>query len=381
MKVEKDLKIAFVVAAPITASVFLKPHIEKVSNKYEIDIIGNFEKTAPIVGNGQILSIPIKRNISVLHDFKVLIKLIRLFREKEYDAIISVSPKAGLLAMTAAWVAQIGVRIHWYTGQVWITKIGLTRLLLKTSDRIVGKLSTDVLVDSPSQRQFLIDQNLINSGKSSVLGLGSICGIDILRFRPNEIARNRIRSELGIRDEECVYLYLGRVTKDKGILDLVEAYCALNPRIERHLIIAGPDEEDLVEGISQELTASGLPFSILGFVENAEALMCASDIFCLPSYREGFGQAVIEAGSCAVPAIASAIYGLTDAVQDGVTGMLFRPRDVTDLALKMTYLAEKPDYRANLGVASRERVLDNFTQEIIVNLFDEYLAVKLDTKK
>ncbi|WP_157132829.1 glycosyltransferase [Marinobacter algicola] len=121
-------RIAFVVATPDTAVAFLSGHIDALSKYYDIDLIANFPNGYnSLLPLNKMLHVPIHRDINIWHDFVTLIKLARLFASNRYDAVHSVTPKAGLLAMTAAWIAQVPVRHHTFTGQVWVTKDGLFR--------------------------------------------------------------------------------------------------------------------------------------------------------------------------------------------------------------------------------------------------------------
>ena len=244
-----------------------------------------------------------------------------------------------------------------FTGQVWATRSGLARAGLKGIDRLIHRLSTHSLVDSPSQRAFLLEERIIRADRSSVLGDGSVSGIDVDRFHPDAAARREVRRALEIDENDFVFLYVGRINADKGVADLARAFCAVHRETPRaRLVLVGPEEGQAGEEVRAILAPAHDAVRWIGFSREAERYMAAADVFCLPSYREGFGSVLIEAAATGLPAIASRIYGITDAVEDGVTGLLHPPRDVDELARKMALIAEDEALRGmvlNRLVATR----------------------------
>src|SRR5262249_29157030 len=161
-----------------------------------------------------------------------------------FDLVQSVTAKAGLLAMVAAWATRIPVRVHTFTGQVWATRTGFSRAALKLLDKLVARAATFVLADSPSQREYLVAEGIIQPSKSAVLGKGSISGVDPARFRPDPSARRIVRESLAIAECAVTLLFVGRLHRDKGVLDLARAFARLaDRRPDVHLVIVGPDEE------------------------------------------------------------------------------------------------------------------------------------------
>ena len=152
--------------------------------------------------------VPIVRPIALWSDIRALWVLYWKFKKNPPLVVHSITPKAGLLSMIAAWLACIPVRVHSFTGQVWATKNGSMRLLLKAADKCIFALATEILVDSPSQRNFLIEQGVVTAERSSVLGAGSICGVNTKRFSPNETVREIVRNELETTSDAVVCLYL-----------------------------------------------------------------------------------------------------------------------------------------------------------------------------
>lgn len=355
-------RLCFVVSSDMTAKAFLLEHIRAAAQVHEVAVVANTVDTSALRALGvpvDITPVAIERRIAPLADLAALWALYRHFRRERFDLVHSLTPKAGLLAALAGALAGVPVRLHTFTGQVWATRSGFGRWLLKRIDALTAAACTHVLADSGSQRDFLVDEGVVPADRIAVLAQGSVCGVDAGRFKPDAAARARIRAGWGAAPDAVVFLYLGRLTVDKGLLDLARAFADVPGAV---LAMVGPDEEGLTERIRAACGAQAGQLRFVGYTGEPQAFMAAADVFVLPSYREGFGSTVIEAATCGVPAIASRIYGLTDAVVDGVTGFLVPPRDPASLALRMRELAGDASLRQRLGMAARERAVRDFSQ-------------------
>jgi glycosyltransferase involved in cell wall biosynthesis len=270
-------------------------------------------------------------------------------------------PKTGLLATLAGWLAGVPVRMHTFTGQVWANKRGWKRGALKRFDKLIVLFSTHVLVDSPSQRDFLVAEGVLPQGKGIVIGRGSICGVDEHRFHPDAQVRDVMRAELGIGSEQTVILFLGRLNRDKGILDLAATFANIaSQQADLVLVLVGAEEDVPFTRVQELCGVYRERLRRVSFTPDPERYMAAADIFCLPSYREGFGQVIIEAGASGVPTVASRIYGITDAVEDGETGLLFPTGNVAALTQTLLKLITDHDLRQRMGAAARVRALELF---------------------
>jgi glycosyltransferase involved in cell wall biosynthesis len=268
--------------------------------------------------------------------------------------------------MTAAALAQVPVRIHTFTGQVWANRSGFQRTMLKAFDTWLAAMATHTLVDSESQRAFLLREGVLSAGKSRVLCHGSISGVDIERFRPDPELSTKMRASQEVAESAVVFLYLGRLKRDKGVLDLALAFSQLARDHEgAYLLIVGPDEDNIETDIRQLCGHCISRVRLHGYTDNPEQWLAACDVLCLPSYREGFGTSIIEAASTGLPAIGSRIYGITDAIEEGVTGLLHNPGDVGDLKDKMRILAENDKLRRSLGRAARERAQCYYSKDTV----------------
>ena len=361
------LRVCFVVASPLTARAFLSGHVAALSRRYAVDMAADAADPAElgdIPAHARIFRVPIRRKVAPLADLVALAKLILHFWRERYAAVSSVTPKAGMLALLAATLARVPLRVHIFTGQVWATRAGWQRSLLRAADRFMARLATHILADSPSQRDFMIAEGVAPGEKIRVLGDGSICGVDETRFRPDAGRREAVRRAQGIPEEAVIFLFLGRLNRDKGVLDLADAFAALG-RPDAWLLVVGPDEGNMRAAMEARLGPAQARCRFVGYTNRPEDFMAAADVFCLPSYREGFGMVIVEAAATGMPAMASRIYGVTDAVEDEVTGLLHRPGDVAAIAAMMALLASDPGWRRAMGNAARARALRLFSAEAV----------------
>jgi len=375
-------KICVLAATPLTVHFFLKPHLVEFSRHFDVTLACNPKNDAylpPLDLPVHQTTVGMERKISPLRDLITLFELFSLFRRERFDLVVSVVPKAGLLGMLAAFLAGVPRRVHIFQGEVWASRRGLMRGLLKAMDKVIAKSATHVLAVSPSERLFLEEQGVVRPGQVSVLGSGSISGVDMLRFRPDTEARSSLRNEHAIPDDAVMCLFLGRLTADKGVFDLVQAFASCgknNPKL--WLMLVGPDEEGVGPRLLSTLTGEVAGRLLVeGFTHTPERYIAAADFLCLPSYREGFGMVVIEAAAAGIPSIGSHIYGVSDAIVENETGLLVPPGDAPQLAAALSRLAGDEALRERLALAGRTRVENEFRQEKVVagyvNYFRELL--------
>ncbi len=369
----KDKKICFVAAIELSIRVFMVGHLKRLSNEYSITVAVNTDNTGFLKPYGldvKVFPVRILRRPAPASDVLALFRLYRFFKREGFDAVHSITPKAGLLSMFAAYLAGVPIRIHTFTGQVWATAKGTKRWFLKSMDKLIARCATHVLADSRSQLDFIIREGVVWGEKASVIGNGSICGVDSERFRPDPETRKMVREQLSIPEDSILFLFLGRLTFDKGLLDLAGAFAKVCRSAENiHLLVAGPDEEGMKEKMLSLCSEQPDRIHFYDFTDAPERFMAAADVFCMPSYREGFGIVVIEAGAAGVSSIGTRIYGVVDAIEDNVTGYLYGPGNVEELAEKMLKMIDEPSRRTEMGGRARERAIGLFSKEIVADAF------------
>ncbi|MBT3737799.1 MAG: glycosyltransferase family 4 protein [Candidatus Marinimicrobia bacterium] len=352
------------------ARVFLAHQINRLVDFYDVTIISNMSNYEDVLDNisnkVNVVSLPIERNINLFADIKALFLLVSLFRSNNFSLVHSVSPKAGLLSAIAGWTARVPNRVHTFTGQVWATKNGFSRWALKLLDKLIVRINTEILVDSHSQQEFLIKESVLSINNSTVLGNGSICGVDTKRFSPSLLNKKIIRNKLNIDQDDVVILYVGRLKEEKGVVKLANAFLNISKKNKNiSMVIVGPDEENLKEKLVQILNVCIDSVRFIGFTKKPEHYMMASDILILPSYREGFGNVIIEAASIGIPSIVTDIYGLNDSIVNGETGLLTSVNSNESMEDAMDKLVKDKSLRIKMGNKARLRASEFFSQEFI----------------
>lgn len=368
-------KICFIVSSPLTVKAFLLQHIKLLSTEFDVYLIANFAEdssrnVSPFLK--RVFDVKIERDITIFRDLKAVLQLKKILNEQRFDAIHTVTPKAGLIGMLAGKLAGVKIRTHIFTGQVWYTRTGFMKFLLMNMDKLLVSFSTNILVDSLAQRAFLIDHHIISRNKSKVLGdKGSISGVDVNKFTPDIVVRKKYRQELKYSGRDAVFLFLGRLNSDKGIIDLAQAFSLLqNEASNVKLLFIGFDEENLLPKIKEIVGNDNLKF--YGPTDAPEKLLQVGDVLCLPSYREGFGTTVIEGSILQLPIICSDTYGLKETIIDNKTGLRHQVKDVQSIYIQMKKLANDPALRLEMGLAGREYVLNNFNALKISEKWLEY---------
>lgn len=326
-----------------------------------------------------LIELRIPRDIEFLNDIRALISMYSTFKTEKFDIIHSTTPKAGLLSSIAGYFARTPLRIHTFTGQTWAESKGLKRLFFKMLDSLIISLNHHCYADSESQMMFLISEGVCQKNDISVLGSGSLSGVNLERFNAKNFSDTdnaALRDALNISHDSMVIIFVGRITKDKGILELLKAFeqLLLN-QFDVSLLLVGPvDEELLVDGLEfHSYISKNNKIVATGFTDSPEKYLSIADIFCLPSYREGFGTVIIESAAMGLPSVASKIYGLSDAVKDGETGILVDVKCVPSLVSALGKLLDNNMLRAEMGLKACYRAKSEFDSfELSKLVFDEY---------
>lgn len=316
-------------------------------------------------------AIAMTRRITPWRDLVALARLWHKLRRLKPVIVHAHTPKAGLLGILAACLARTPVRIYHVHGCPFTAAHGLRRRLLQWMERIACRCASEVWAVSDSLRAMLISERLCPQGKIRVLAKGTINGIDADgRFTPDRFppaARLAQRSALGVPAGAIVLGYVGRIVRDKGLRELVAAWRLLREQYPGlHLLVVGPFEQqdplpaDVVATLREDPR-----IHLTGMVVDAASAYAAMDLCVLPSYREGFGLAALEAAAMQLPVVATDIPGCIDAVQKGVTGSLVPPRDHLALAQAIVDYVRNPQLRQQHGRAGRQRVLRDFRPETV----------------
>ena len=381
-----QIRIARISTVPFYVAAQLKRQIAFLGQQgAEVTVVARNEPALAEfdgMSNVSCYAIDIPRSISPWRDFMALLRLFYFFRQQQIHIAHSTTPKAGLLTALAAFLANVPIRLHTFTGQPWVTMQGVKRWLSRGSDILIGKLNTRCYADSPSQRLFLISEKLLAADHLFVMGVGSLAGVDIQRFDAQRFShddRRALRKTMDIPEDAPGLLVIGRITIDKGIRELVRAFQALRAMgSDARLVFVGRFDTD--SGVEGSLSSNDLEniqgTHFVGYTDIPEAYMAITDILCLPSYREGFGTVVIEAAAMGVPTVGTDIYGLSDAVLHNETGILVPPRNVDALTKALARLLADPALRIKMGAAALRRAHAVFDAESLNALVtQEYVSL------
>lgn len=327
-------------------------------------------------------AVEMPRRITPLRDLVSVARLRRVLREIRPAIVHAHTPKGGLLGMIAATLAGVPVRVYHMRGLPLMTASGLKRRLLRATEALSCRLAHQVFCVSHSLRAVAVEEGVCPPAKIRVLLAGSGNGVDASgRFNPDAVgprARTETRARFGIPADASVIGFVGRLVRDKGLVELASAWQQLREDFpEARLLLVGPWEpQDPVPAEIRTRLESDPRVHLAGSDWNTPPLYAAMDLVALPTYREGFPNVPLEAAAMGLPVVATRIPGCVDAVWDGATGTLVPPRDGDALARALrAYLADRL-LRQQHGCAGRERVLREFQQETLWEaLYQEYLKL------
>jgi len=315
-------------------------------------------------------AVEMTRSISPVRDLLALWRLYRLFGRLRPDVVHAHTPKGGMLGVVAARLARVPAVLYTIHGLPFASATGVRRALLKACELVSCRLAHRVLCVSGSMRSLAVAEKLTGAEKLSVIAHGSIGGIDAVdRFNPamHAVAGKDWRIAIGIPAEATVVTFIGRLTRDKGVLELERAWQKVRAGdASAHLVLVGPVdscEREVVDAL--ERLRGDARVRAIGLEWNTPPILAASDLLVLPTYREGFGVTLLEAAAMALPVVASAVPGCTDAVVPGLTGTLVAVRDVDALVHAIDSYLQNPVVRAAHGAAARSRVVRDFRPEHI----------------
>lgn len=374
-------KICIVASAPAGIVSFWKTNIEKLSQSFDVYVVANFDN--PSVFEGLNIKgcqrVNIERRPTIKSGLKAIGQLTDYFKKEKFDAFISMSSNASLVAAIAGRRAHIPFRARIFTGQIWCHMSGLKRLFFKTIDRFTVALNTHLLVDGRSQQEYLVKNGILKEGQSVVLANGSICGVDVQKFCPNAEKRKEERDRLGFESTDVVFTFMGRINRDKGTYELLDAFNLLAQKSKNVKLMLIGSSEGIDDSTFQQYENIRYKENLIcyGFTKTPYWALQAGDVFCLPSYREGFGMSVIEAAALGMPVVASDAYGMRDSFVDGVTGKKCKVKDVQTLYECMKFMYENPDVAKDYGNAGRKRVVEMFSMELVSNAWLEYFVKKI----
>ena len=313
------------------------------------------------------IGVSMERHVSPLKDLISLIRLIRVMRKERPVMVHSMTPKAGLLCMMAAWIAHVPIRVHTFTGLVWPTQIGLSRKILMLTDRITCFCATHIIPEGEGVKHDL--SSCITDKPMRVLGYGNVRGVDLDYWKRSGGSRTEgWLSERREKKEPFTFVFVGRIVRDKGVNELVNAFSRLNKNYpDTRLLLVGPVEDDLDPVLPETRMAIEKEESIIsvGSQKDVRPYYEASDALVFPSYREGFPNVVLEAGAMELPSIVTDINGSREIIEEGVNGVIVPPRDESALYEAMEDMVTHPEKVSKMSAKSRPMIAARYEQSFV----------------
>lgn len=326
--------------------------------------------------NVKFYPIPFSRIISPLSDIRAVLKLIHIFRKERFDIVQYSTPKASLLGSIAAFLAKVPIRIYILWGLYYTGQTGLKYKLFKFFEKIICSISNNIIPISREMIEFALSEGLGQKEKYEVILNGSACGVDLQRFNPKKWpnARSEIRSKYHIPERAIVTGVIARLTGDKGINELVSAFSEIAEEINYTylLIVGGQEEKDKLRPDIEDIIKTNPLILAVGWQENPIPYYMAMDIFCLPTYREGFGKVNLEAQAMGLPVVSTNVIGPRESVDTDKTGFLVEPRSSKALIEPLKKLILDSELRKDMGQKGRKRIEQMFDSKNVIQAVVEH---------
>ena len=361
---KKSIRISTI---PLSLDVLLQGQLRMLSEHYEVVGVSSpgeeLDKVAQREGI-RTIAVPMERKISPFKDLVSLFRLIRLFHREKPWMVHSLTPKAGLLAMTAAWICRVPVRIHMFTGLVFPTTTGLKQKILMATDSITCACATNVLPEGKGVKKDL-EHFRITSKPLQIIGNGNINGIDLEFFdRTPEVME---QAEKYRKEEVVTFCFVGRIVRDKGMNELVAAFQRLHQAYPNtRLVLVGPFEEKLdpVLPETRQVIEQHAAIEWMGWQNDIRPFLAASEVFVFPSYREGFPNVVLQAGAMGLPSIVTDINGSSEIITEGVNGSIIPSQDEEALYKAMEKLLDTEE-RRKLAQQARPQIANRYERKAL----------------
>jgi len=382
MSINKKLKLVRITTVPFSLEKLLDGQLRFMSSYYEVTAISSERERLKAYGKLEgvpVFYLSLTRKITPIQDLKAVWKLY-VFLKKEAPHIVHThTPKAGIVGMLAAYLAKVPHRLHTVGGLPLMEATGLKRRLLNGVEKATYKLATRVYTNSKGLHGFIISKGFISSPKLKIIGRGSSNGIDTNYFSSTHFSEEAIiykRNQLHIPLIDFVFVFVGRIVRDKGINEMVHAFVTL---LASHpnstLLLVGPFENDLnpISKNTVHQIENHPKIITTGFQEDVRIYLALSNALVFPSYREGFPNVVMQAGAMGLPSIVSDINGCNEIIEEGVNGLIHPPKNREALANAMLKILNDNALNQKLKEGARKKITDYYERKEIWNkLLEEY---------
>lgn len=377
------IKLIRTSTVPVSLNILLRGQLEFLNEYYKVIAVSGAGKDLTEVKereNVDVYSIPMQRNISLFKDWKSFFKLYLFFRKTKPEIVHSITPKAGLLSMAAAYFARVPIRIHTFTGLVFPSKDGPFQKLLIWMDRMLCFFATNIYPEGKGVKNDLLNYK-ITKKPLKVLANGNVNGIDTSYFNPNlfsDSLKISLRDSINISSKDFVYVFVGRLVGDKGLNELIGAFNSLACDNIK-LILVGPYEHalDPLKSLTLQIVESNQNIISVGYQIDVRPYLAISNCLVFPSYREGFPNVVLQAGSMGLPSIVTNINGSNEIIIDGINGVIIPPKNEIALLKAMKEIKTEEELVLSLQANARKMVVDRYEQQKVWDaLLAEYKSLE-----
>jgi glycosyltransferase involved in cell wall biosynthesis len=323
--------------------------------------------------------VPMTRKITPIKDLVCLWKLIKIFRKENPDIVHTHTPKAGLLGMLASKISGVKVRIHTVAGLPLMVEKGFKFQLLKFIEKLTYASANHVWPNSFSLLNYIEERKLTKEQKLKVISKGSSNGIDLSRFSIanfNLDILSEVKKSIDYNADNIYLLSIGRLVKDKGIIELVETFKSLQFNQQNiKLVLVGKFEmelDPLPTNILEEIKTNANIIHI-DWTAYVEYYISLATLFVFPSHREGFPNVLLQSGALGTPIICSSIAGNVDIVEDDNTGLCFEVGNIMQMEKQITFALNNPDRMKGMAEKLKNSIFKFYDREIIWNaILQEY---------
>ena len=381
-------KLIRITTVPLSLEKLLENQPHFFSSYFDITLVSSDENSLSKIASEQgVKCFPLEmtRKITPLQDLRCLVQLVRFLRKEQPYFVHSHTPKAGIIGMLAAYIARVPVRMHTVAGMPLMEATGFKRRILNLVERINYFCATRVYPNSKGLQDFIIQSTFCKATKLKVLGSGSSNGIDTTYFDPDQVSENQketLKKELHIKSTDYVYCFVGRLVKDKGIDELIQAFAAISDKNKAaKLILVGHTEADLDPLLPETLHSIEFNENIIevGFQNDVRPYLSIAHVFTFPSYREGFPNVVLQANAMGIPCIVSDINGCNEIISSGDNGLIIPSKNSSILQEKMELISTDPNQIKLNKTEIRALIKTKFERKVFWHLLlEEYKALERD---
>lgn len=374
-------KLIRITTIPLSLEKLLENQLKYMAVFFDVTAVSSKKERLEKFGKNQKVTtfyVELTRKITPIQDIKAVIKLYIFLKKEKPHIVHSHTPKAGIVGMLASYLAKVPNRLHTVAGLPLLEAKGIKRTILNIVEKLTYKCATKVYPNSFGLQEIIIKNKFTNPKKLKVLANGSSNGIDLNYFNPtlfSEEQNNTLKKQLNIKKEDFVFIFVGRLVSDKGVNELVKAFCSLKNKPNTKLLLVGPLEAGL-DPLKKETLVNiktSIDIIFVGYQKDVRPYFAIANVLVFPSYREGFPNVVLQAGAMGLPSIVSDINGCNEIIEENVNGVIIPVKDAVVLFDAMVKIMSDTQMKLN----ARQMITRRFEQKVVwESLLSEYKLLK-----